>query len=391
MSVFRQSAAAIDTASVVRLASEISAIESPLANETAVANVLARELDHPRIDLYMEEVVVGRSNLIARVRGGGDRAPLVLSGHTDASIYPHGWTNDPYLPWIDNGRLYGAGVDDMKGAVAAMTAAVRAAADFDGLPGDLLFHAVMHHDTIGLGEKYILASEGPTEGFGICGEPSNLAIHTANSGAIRFEVELTGAPAHISHRHRGKDALRAAVRVYDALDAIDLPFEPCDRLPDMPQMILGQLIAGDGAALVADKARITGDIRSVPGMDRSLIRNVIDQAVQAACPEDIGARVRITAVQKPFIGVESGLFVDTLARSHEAIFGTRPTVTNEMPGQAFVTDAADMAHFGLETVVYGVGDWTYGPDQSVDLQELGNSARVYLAVAAALGTPEDRL
>ena len=26
--------------------------------------------------------------------------------------------------------------------------------------GDLILHAVLHHDTIGLGEKYILASEG---------------------------------------------------------------------------------------------------------------------------------------------------------------------------------------------------------------------------------------
>lgn len=383
MSIIERAARAIDTQYVVDLAAELCAIRSSATNETEVAQVIARELTHPRIDLHLEEVVAGRANLIARIRGAGDRAPLVLSGHTDASIYPHGWSGDPYVPWVRDGRLFGAGVDDMKGAVAAMTAAVRAAADLGTLPGDLVFHAVMHHDTIGLGEKFILASEGPTEGYGICGEPSDLAIHTGNSGAIRFEMTFTGAPAHIAHRWRGKDALKAAVEVYRALEGIELPHEPCDRLPDMPQMLVGQLLAGEGAAILADKAVIAGDIRSVPGMERSEVRAFLESVMREACPEDIESSVRITTVQKPFIGVESGPFVDALAGVHETVFGRRPPVTNALPTQGFVTDAADMAHFGLDTVVYGIGDWTHGPDQSVSIEELGDSARVYLGVAAA--------
>lgn len=371
----------IERGAVVALASEICAIPSSAENETAVAEVLARELDHPRIDLHLEEVVAGRANLIATVRGGGDRAPLVLNGHTDAAFYADGWSGDPYAPWERDGRLFGGGIDDMKGAVAAMTAAVRAAADVDRLPGDLIFHAVMHHDTIGLGEKFILASEGPVEGYGICGEPSDLAIHTANSGAIRFEMRFTGAPAHISHRWHGRDALQAAIAVYHALEGLDLPHEPCDRLPDMPQMLVGQLEGGDGAALVADRARIAGDIRSVPGMDRAEVRRLLERTMRDACPADIESSVRITTVQKPFIGVESGVFVTALQDAHATVFGKRPPITNALPGQGFVTDAADMAHFGLETVVYGVGDWRHGPDQSVSIDELVGSARVYLAVA----------
>jgi succinyl-diaminopimelate desuccinylase len=273
--------------------------------------------------------------------------------------------------------MYGAGIDDMKGGLAAMVCATRAIADAGGAPGDVLLHAVMHHDTVGLGQKYILASEGPNEGFAVCGEPSNLAIHTANSGAIRFEVVLAGAPAHISRMERGRDALRAATTVYEALIDAELSHEPNDRLPDMPRMHIGVLEAGEGAALVADRARILGDIRTVPGMTRYRAHAELEQIVQNACPEEVKATVKISAVQNPFIGPTSGRLIDALSASHTETFGANPRVTTELPGQAFVTDAADLSRAGLETVVYGVGDWHYGPDQSVDLDELVGVARVY--------------
>lgn len=57
-----------------------------------------------------------------------------------------------------------------------------------------------------------------------------------------------------------------------------------------------------------------------------------------------------------------------------------------MPGQCAVTDASDLVAAGLETVVYGVGDMFWGPDAWVDIAELEDSARIYLAVAALLGS-----
>jgi acetylornithine deacetylase len=369
--------ASLQESVVAGLTKQLCGIHTPLRDEQQVTRVLEEFLDHPRIQVFCEEVVPGRSNLIATVRGHGDAPPLVLSGHSDAGVFEEGWSKDPFEPWIVGRRMYGAGIDDMKGGLAAMVCATRAIADAGGAPGDVLLHAVMHHDTVGLGQKYILASEGPNEGFAVCGEPSNLAIHTANSGAIRFEVVLAGAPAHISRMERGRDALRAATTVYEALIDAELSYEPNDRLPDMPRMHIGVLEAGEGAALVADRARILGDIRTVPSMTRYRAHAELEQIVQNACPEDVKATVKITAVQNPFIGPTSGRLIDALSASHTETFGANPRVTTELPGQAFVTDAADLSRAGLETVVYGVGDWHYGPDQSVDLDELVGVARVY--------------
>ena len=52
--------------------------------------------------------------------------------------------------------------------------------------------------------------------------------------------------------------------------------------------------------------------------------------------------------------------------------------------QCFVTDAVDMAQAGIETLIYGPAAWHYEPDESIDIDEMADAARVYLATAASL-------
>jgi acetylornithine deacetylase/succinyl-diaminopimelate desuccinylase-like protein len=375
----------IETDRVTELARKFCAIPSPGGAEGAVAEAIADTLSQPGIEVHIEEVVAGRPNVIATVRGTGSRPPLVLNGHIDAGVHMGGWSHDPFDPWIENGRIYAGGISDMKGAVAAMTAATEAAARVP-LPGDLIFQAVMHHDGTGLGTKYALASEGPREGYAICGEPSGLTIHTGNGGAFKFEVRLSGRAAHISRQEEGIDTLPAAIAVYQWIAAHAFAHEPHPRLPDLPRLLIGQLVAGEGPAAVADTAVIRGDLRTVPGMDRQAVRAEICSIVEQVRPAQVQARVRILSGHQPFIGVTDGPLVEAIAAAHTAVRGEAPRITSELPGQAFVTDAASLAEAGLATVVYGASQWHFAPDEYVDIHELADSARVYLAVAATLGT-----
>lgn len=374
----------IDPARVVELAERICRIPTPASNEAAVAEILYHELGRAGADVHVEEVVAGRANLVARVPGRGDRAPLVLSGHLDAALAPHGWTTDPLDPTVRDGRLYAAGIDDMKGAVAAMAATIEVARRVD-LPGDLVLHAVMHHDTIGLGEKYVLASEGPREGYAICGEPSGLRINVANAGALKFRIDLRGETAHISRARGSRDALAAAVSAYAAVQDLEIDFDPCPELPDLPMLLVGRMEGGTDGGKVAESATLFGDVRTVPGMDRRRLREQLETAVVSACRDDIDVDVRITAVQRPFIGNRRGALVDAVSSVHHHVRGTACEVGTWLPGEAFVTDAADLSVAGLETVVYGPGDWHHGPDRSLGLDELVDTARIYLGVACTLG------
>ena len=384
--LFERAATAIDTRRVVDLARALCSVSSddPRA-EGPRAEIIADALDRAGAEVHIADVVEGRPNVIARVKGDGRRAPLVLQGHIDAGVYQTGWTRHAHSPWESGGRLYGGGVTDMLGGVAAMAAAVEAATGFGPLPGDLVLHATMYHDGIGLGSKYALMTEGPDEGYGICGEPSDLNIHTGNGGAFKFEITLTGSPAHVSRMESAVDTLRPAVAVYDRLVDHEFSHRPEPRLPDLPRLLVGELKAGDSPAAVAESATIRGDLRYVPGMDRVTVRQEILDIVDGVVPDEVARRVRIIGVHQPFLGATSGPLIDAISAAQAAIVGHVPRVTNELPGQAFVTDAADLVAAGLETVVYGVGAWYYAPDEWVWIDHLAGSARVYLAVAAMLG------
>ena len=384
--LFERATAAIDARRVVDLTRALCGVSSddPRA-EGPRAEIIAEALERAGVDVHIADVVEGRPNVIARVEGDGRRAPLVLQGHIDAGVYPLDWTHDPHDPWEEGDRLYGGGISDMLGGVAAMVAAMEAATEFGPLPGDLVLHATMYHDGIGLGSKYALMTEGPTEGYGICGEPSDLNIHTGNGGAFKFEITLTGSPAHVSRMESAVDTLRPAVAVYGKLVDHEFAHRPEPRLPDLPRLLIGELAAGSSPAAVAESATIRGDLRYVPGMDRTTVRQEIVKIVDSVVPDDVGSRVRVIGVHQPFLGATSGPLVDAITAAQTAIVGQTPRVTNELPGQAFVTDAADLVAAGLETVVYGVGAWYYGPDEWVWIDHLAGSARVYLAVAAMLG------
>src|SRR4051794_33068351 len=61
-------------------------------------------------------------NLTGRIPGSGGAGCVVFDGHIDTVGVgdPSAWTSDPWTATERDGRLYGRGVADMKGAIAAM-------------------------------------------------------------------------------------------------------------------------------------------------------------------------------------------------------------------------------------------------------------------------------
>src|SRR4029077_8933813 len=133
----------------------------------------------------------------------------------------YGWSHDPKDAWQEGRKLYGGAISDMLGGVASMMETMRAAADLEPLPGDLVFLGNMYHDSNGLGTKYALASEGGWPQFGINGEPTQSGILNTNGGCVKFQLDFSGRIAHVSRSEEGRDALSAAVDVYQALRTLD--------------------------------------------------------------------------------------------------------------------------------------------------------------------------
>jgi acetylornithine deacetylase len=366
---------AITPEHVIEIAKRLCRVKQPGGCEGALAHEIAVLLEHPRIEVHVDPVVPGRPNVIARVRGKGLGPDLLLNGHLDAGYAPN-WSRDPHDPWVESGRLYGAGVSDMLGGVASMIAAIQAAARGEPLPGDLVLLANMHHDTNGLGTKYALATGDEWPRFAVNGEPTSSSILTAHGGCIKFEILLHGRAAHISRLEESIDALAAAADTCVALRSFTFRHDAHPRLPGLPKLLLGELHAGDFPALVAHEATLRADLRTVPGMSWRVVEEDLKHLLEKVCPPEVPREVHCLVRQRPFVGNWTGSLMDALRAAHLDVYGKEPEVDVDRAAQKFVTDAADLAAATHdveltprpETIVHldvahrGLGTASCGPD-----------------------------
>lgn len=122
------SAQSADLNATAKLLREVIAIDTsnPPGKEGALAEMLAAKL-RPlgfQIDIVPtpEE---GKAHLIARLRGNGNKRPVLLAAHADVvGVEREKWTMDPFAGTVKDGYLYGRGAIDFKGGVAVFTRAV---------------------------------------------------------------------------------------------------------------------------------------------------------------------------------------------------------------------------------------------------------------------------
>src|SRR5208283_749735 len=131
----------------------------------------------------------------------GQTPDLVFSTHLD--------TVPPYIPCTEDADfLYGRGVSDAKGIVAAQIAAaerLRAA----GLRIGLLFVSGEERDSAGA----ILANQSPKGSrFLINGEPTDNRLALASKGALRAVLRSTGTMAHSAYPELGESAIHKLVK-----------------------------------------------------------------------------------------------------------------------------------------------------------------------------------
>lgn len=370
---------------LIELARKVASFKSDSDNEGELADYLARRLRSKGIEVHDEDVVAGRPNVIATVRGrNSDQLPLVINAHMDGAYHLTGWSRDPLEGWIEGDKLFGAAISDMKGGLAAMVAAIEGASHQKDLPRDLILQAVMHHDTVGLGSKYVLASEGPYEGYGICGEPSNMKVHYAHGGAVKFKITVRGYAAHVSRIEDGIDALQAAVSLYQKISSMSPTGKRIEDLPDLPTVFVGVLNAGFAAGCVAPTAELYGDIRTLPDMNRKTVYSDLAQIIDENRTPGCEYEIKITAAQKGLLGKPQSTIITAIDGAFRKVRNQGAEISKSLPTQAFVTDGADMAAAGLETVVLGPGDWKYAPDEFISITDMHDAALIYLQTAYEL-------
>lgn len=92
---------------------------NPPGNEIEAARYMAAVLTQAGIEHEIVEPFPGRGSIVARLRGNGNKKPLLLLGHLDVVTADTGdWTYPPFSGQEAEGAIWGRGTLDMKGLVA---------------------------------------------------------------------------------------------------------------------------------------------------------------------------------------------------------------------------------------------------------------------------------
>jgi len=112
---------------------------NPPGNEGECLVWIARLLEELGCEVRTLSDASGRPNLIARLAGRGEAAPLLLQGHVDVVAARGSWRHPPFAGEVHDGYVWGRGALDMKGGVAMMLAAfMRAKAGAQSPRGDVI-------------------------------------------------------------------------------------------------------------------------------------------------------------------------------------------------------------------------------------------------------------
>lgn len=232
---------------------------NPPGDERACVEWLEALLDAGGLETETYAKDPDRPNLVARLSGDGDAAPLMLYGHVDVvPADPDAWTHPPFEAVREDGLIWGRGALDMKGGVAMMVAAaLRAARDDVPLAGDLLVmilsdeeaggeygagFMVEEHPEIFADVEFALGEFGgfPTE---IAGERF-YPIQVAEKTVCWSELTFHGEAGHAS-RPRPGGAMAKMARAVTAIDESRLPVHVTPPVEEMIEAI------ADGLGLLA--------------------------------------------------------------------------------------------------------------------------------------------
>ncbi|WP_271009611.1 succinyl-diaminopimelate desuccinylase [Paucibacter sp. B51] len=172
------------------------------------------------------------SNLWAIKRGSEADGPvLMFAGHTD--VVPPGrldaWASDPFVPSYREGRIYGRGVADMKGSLAAM---VVAAEEFvrthPAHRGSLAFLLTSDEEGPSVdGTKVCcerLKAQGQRLDFCIVGEPTSVEqvgdmIKNGRRGTLSGKLKVKGVQGHVAYPQLARNPVHQAAAAIAELAA----------------------------------------------------------------------------------------------------------------------------------------------------------------------------
>lgn len=343
--------------------------ENPPGNEGRIACFVADWLHDAGVDTRFVPLEADRCSLVARIPG---RRPgsVILCGHLDTvPTEPDAWSVPPFEGRTADGRLWGLGAADMKGAVAVLMHVAAQFSQSKSPPQCDIVLALTADEEVGYRGAATVAESGLIDDAKLLlvAEPTAGHVYTGQKGELWIEVAFHGREAHGSTPELGTSAILPAAQFCAVLH------EEISARPEAPgrgrtTLNVGQFAGGRRANIVPDRAVLQLDLRTVRPEDRDELLALIDRIGEEEAA-GVGARFerRILSDHAPILASPEAAILLTSAIAEQT---GKPAPLGIAP---FSTDAVSIVpKLDLPVIIYGPGDiaQAHRPDESVAVEQL---------------------
>lgn len=326
-------------------------------------------------------------NLLAIRHGPQGSKHFAFAGHLDVVPPGDGWESDPFDPQVRGELLHGRGAVDMKGAIAAMVAAV---ADVPQDAGTISFIITGDEEGPALhGTRALIdhmAAEGIQPDLCLVGEPTSVnrlgdMAKIGRRGSVNIFIDVAGTQGHVAYPHLADNPLPKLVAILAELDALTLDtgtkwFQPSN-------LEITDINVGNRAHNVipaAGAARI-----SIRFNDLHTGKSLSDRV--CAIAEKHGGKARPVISGEPFL-TEPGAFSKLVSAAVAAETDVVPemSTTGGTSDARFLRSVCPVIEFGLCNATM------HKRDEAVAVPDLAVLARIYARIAVgglALATIEE--
>lgn len=327
----------------------------------------------------------GVSNLIARRPG---QPSLAFSGHTDVVPAGQHWQVNPFALTEMGGQLYGRGIADMKGGIAAFLVALERTLDAGAeLPGVMVLLTSDEEGEAEFGSRVIaehLAGQGQLPPWILVGEPtarhhSGDTLRVGRRGAISGTLTLSGKAGHVAYLPSGANLLHRALALGERMAALEWDQGAAD-FPGTSLHITG-LEHGDWLDNVTPS---TVSIKFNLRYSHRTNSDAIDQRIRALVPADLSYQLGWSRPCEPYFSQFADQQPNFLTRVEKAVFaglGQFPvlsTAGGTSDGRFFRAQGAEVIELGLPNASI------HQANERVEKSEFLRLIEIYQALLASL-------
>lgn len=408
--------ARIDPQEVVDLALALGNIDSPTGSEGAagvfVRDWLTEQGFQPRTFALTED----RINVAAWIDGTGGGYSLIYNSHLDTTLRPDAIfsardPNDPlyHSAWVEGDQIYGDGVVNDKGPMAAFLVAGKAILQ-SGYPlkGDLIVSAVageISREPIeewqgpaylskDLGARFMV-THGAVADYALVAEGTGFGIVGIEPGKAHFKVTVfTDTPRYYTPylpRPTGLvDAPNAIVRTAAVIEAFErwaYEYQVANTYESQNGTIVPK------ASINAIRSGYPFNLTSAPQLCSFYVDTRI---LPAANPLDLRDDLRCILRE---VGVEGTVelflyrpgfeakgaerLIETVRRCHDQVFDTPPAIVGE-PVTSMWRDTNAFNELGIPAISYAPRSTSHAARKSFKVKDLTDASLAYARIAMDL-------